>query len=144
MLSGAQALVEVASHPDVDAVMNSTPDHWHAPGTWLALERGKHVYVEKPCSHNPREGELLIALQKKYNKVVQMGNQQRSAPESREIIAAIHNGAIGKAFIDVFDESAHTIMDVKWLAQGTIYPDVSFLRCGLKNQNYCEYYWRTG
>jgi predicted dehydrogenase len=94
-----QNIMKVLDDKDVDVLINATPDHWHAPGTWLALERGKHVYVEKPCSHNPREGELLIALQKKYNKVVQMGNQQRSAPESREIIAAIHNGEIGKAFM---------------------------------------------
>jgi predicted dehydrogenase len=94
-----QNIFKVLDDKEVDVLINATPDHWHAPGTWLALERGKHVYVEKPCSHNPHEGELLIALQKKYNKVVQMGNQQRSAPESREIIAAIHNGAIGKAFM---------------------------------------------
>lgn len=94
-----QNIMKVLDDKEVDVLINATPDHWHAPGTWLALERGKHVYVEKPCSHNPREGELLIALQKKYNKVVQMGNQQRSAPESREIISAIHNGAIGKAFM---------------------------------------------
>ncbi|MBC6369122.1 Gfo/Idh/MocA family protein [Algoriphagus sp. AK58] len=94
-----QNILKVLDDKEVDVLINATPDHWHAPGTWLALERGKHVYVEKPCSHNPREGELLIALQKKYNKVVQMGNQQRSAPESREIISAIHNGAIGKVYM---------------------------------------------
>ena len=86
---------------DIDAVFHATPDHWHAPGTWMSLDAGKHVYVEKPCSHNPREGELLMALQKKYGKVVQMGNQQRSAPESREIIQEIHNGAIGEAFMAI-------------------------------------------
>lgn len=91
-------IMKVLEDADLDVLINATPDHWHAPGTWLALERGKHVYVEKPCSHNPKEGELLIAFQKKYNKVVQMGNQQRSAPESREIIQAIHNGVIGKAY----------------------------------------------
>jgi predicted dehydrogenase len=94
-----QNVMKVMDDKEVDIMVIATPDHWHAPGTWLSLERGKHVYVEKPCSHNPHEGELLIALQKKYNKVVQMGNQQRSAPESREIISAIHNGAIGKAFM---------------------------------------------
>ncbi|WP_026952909.1 Gfo/Idh/MocA family protein [Algoriphagus mannitolivorans] len=94
-----QNILKVLDDKEVDVLINATPDHWHAPGTWLALERGKHVYVEKPCSHNPWEGELLIAFQKKYNRVVQMGNQQRSAPESREIIAAIHNGAIGKVYM---------------------------------------------
>jgi len=85
----------------VDVVFNATPDHWHAPGSWLAMDAGKHVYVEKPCSHNPRESELLMSLQKYYNKVVQMGNQQRSAPESVEIIKAIHAGAIGEVYTAV-------------------------------------------
>jgi len=92
------SILKVIEDKEVDALINATPDHWHAPGTWLALEGGKHVYVEKPCSHNPYEGELLVAYQKKYGKVVQMGNQQRSAPESIEIIKEIHAGKIGNAY----------------------------------------------
>ncbi|MEX0884456.1 MAG: Gfo/Idh/MocA family oxidoreductase, partial [Cyclobacteriaceae bacterium] len=92
------SILKVIEDKEVDALINATPDHWHAPGTWLALEAGKHVYVEKPCSHNPYEGELLVAYQKQYGKVVQMGNQQRSAPESIEIIKAIHEGAIGDVY----------------------------------------------
>jgi len=83
---------------EIDAIFMATPDHWHAPGACMAMDAGKHVYLEKPCSHNPKEGELLVAYQKKYNKVVQMGNQQRSAPESREIIQEIHNGIIGEPY----------------------------------------------
>ena len=101
-VSGKAVLVndirEVFADQSVDAIFNATPDHWHAPGTWLAMQAGKHVYIEKPCSHNPREGELLVAFQKKYGKVIQMGNQQRSAKESREIIAEIHNGLIGDVY----------------------------------------------
>jgi predicted dehydrogenase len=82
----------------VNDIHDATPDHWHAPGTWMAMQAGKHVYIEKPCSQNPREGELLVAFQKKYGKVVQMGNQQRSAKESQEIIAAIHSGIIGDVY----------------------------------------------
>lgn len=89
---------EVLDDPDVDAIFNATPDHWHAPGTLMALQAGKNVYVEKPCSHNPEESEMLIEAQKKYGKVVQMGNQQRSAPHTIEIIKEIHNGAIGEAY----------------------------------------------
>jgi predicted dehydrogenase len=89
---------EVLEDPDVDAIFNATPDHWHAPGSIMAMEAGKHVYVEKPCSHNPREGELLVAAQKKYDKVVQMGNQQRSAPHTIDIINDIHNGVIGRPY----------------------------------------------
>ena len=83
---------------DVDALAIAAPDHWHAPATLLALEAGKHVYVEKPCGHNPREGELLVEAQKRYGHVVQMGNQQRSARTSIEIIEAIHNGLIGRTY----------------------------------------------
>ena len=83
----------------VDAVVIATPDHWHAPMALLALAAGKHVYVEKPCGHNAREGELLVAGQKRWNRVVQMGNQQRSAPRSIEAIAAIHGGAIGRPYL---------------------------------------------
>ncbi|QHV93912.1 Gfo/Idh/MocA family protein [Spirosoma endbachense] len=89
---------KVIADKNVDVLINATPDHWHAPGTWLAIQGGKHVYVEKPCSQNPREGELLVEFQKKYNKVVQMGNQQRSALESIDIVNQIHNGVIGKAY----------------------------------------------
>lgn len=89
---------EVLEDPEVDAIFNATPDHWHAPGSIMAMEAGKHVYVEKPCSHNPREGELLVAAQKKYDKVVQMGNQQRSAPHTIEIMNDIHNGVIGRPY----------------------------------------------
>lgn len=83
---------------NVDAIFMATPDHWHAPGACMAMQANKHVYLEKPCSHNPREGELLIAYQKKYNKLIQMGNQQRSSLESSEIIKDIHNGIIGDAY----------------------------------------------
>ncbi|WP_372638658.1 Gfo/Idh/MocA family protein, partial [Fodinibius sp.] len=89
---------EVHEDPEVDAIFNATPDHWHAPGALMAMEAGKHVYVEKPCSHNPAESELLVRAQQKYDKVVQMGNQQRSAAHTIEIIDEIHNGIIGEPY----------------------------------------------
>lgn len=82
----------------VDAVFNATPDHWHAPGAWLAMAHGKHVYLEKPCTHNPAEGEILVALQKKYDRLIQMGNQQRSSAYTKAIINDIHNGRIGDVY----------------------------------------------
>ncbi|MDO7171656.1 Gfo/Idh/MocA family protein [Mariniflexile sp. AS56] len=88
----------ILNDKEVDAVFMATPDHWHAPGACMAMQAGKHVFLEKPCSHNPEEGELLVAYQKKYNKVVQMGNQQRSSLQSQEIIKAIHNGVIGDVY----------------------------------------------
>ncbi|HEX3663442.1 MAG TPA: Gfo/Idh/MocA family oxidoreductase [Acidobacteriaceae bacterium] len=83
---------------DIDAVSIATPDHWHTPMAIDALQAGKHVYVEKPCSHNPAEGALLVAAQRKYGKLVQMGTQQRSSPHTIEIVQRIHDGLIGRAY----------------------------------------------
>jgi predicted dehydrogenase len=83
---------------DVDAITIATPDHWHAPMAIAGLQAGKHVYLEKPCSHNPAEGAMLVEAQKKYGKQVQMGTQQRSSPHTIEIVDKIHNGLIGRAY----------------------------------------------
>lgn len=82
--------------PEVDAVVIASPDHWHAPMAIMAIEAGKHVYVEKPCSHTPREGELLVEAARKHNRVVQMGNQRRSWSKVQEAIELVHNGEIGQ------------------------------------------------
>ncbi|WP_299429629.1 Gfo/Idh/MocA family oxidoreductase [uncultured Maribacter sp.] len=82
----------------VDAVFIATPEHWHAPMAIMALQAGKHVYVEKPCSHNPYENDLLVEAQKKYGKKVQMGNQQRSAKSSILAIKEIREGIIGDVY----------------------------------------------
>lgn len=84
---------------DFDALVVATPDHWHAPAAIMASQAGKHVYLEKPASHNPREGELLLATQKKYGNVIQMGNQRRSWPNVAKAIQEVHNGVIGKAYL---------------------------------------------
>lgn len=91
-------LRKVIADKEVDAIFNVTPDHWHTPGTVMALAADKHVYVEKPCSHNMYENELIVAAQKKYGKVVQMGNQQRSSAHTIEVVQEIHNGIIGDAY----------------------------------------------
>ena len=96
--TGVTDVRRVLDDPDVDALVIAAPDHWHAPATIMALQAGKHVYVEKPCSHNAREGELLVEAQRKYDRVVQMGNQQRSAPRSIEIIQEIRDGLIGRPY----------------------------------------------
>jgi predicted dehydrogenase len=88
----------ILQQKDVDAITIATPDHWHAPMAIAGLEAGKHVYVEKPCSHNPAEGEMLVQAQKKYGKLAQMGNQRRSDPKITEAIDKIHNGLIGKPY----------------------------------------------
>jgi predicted dehydrogenase len=83
---------------DLDAITIAAPDHWHAPASLMALKAGKHVYVEKPCSHNPAEGEMLVAASEKYGKLVQMGSQRRSFPKVIEGIRALHEGIIGRVY----------------------------------------------
>ncbi len=89
---------KLLEQPDLDAITIATPEQWHAPMALMALQAGKHVYVEKPCSHNPEEGEILVEAQKKYGKIVQMGNQQRSAPTSIQAVKDIREGIIGRAY----------------------------------------------
>jgi predicted dehydrogenase len=84
--------------PELDAVSIATPDHWHAPAAILACKAGKHVYVEKPGSHNGHESELLVAAARKYKRVVQMGNQRRSWPWVIEAIDALHSGELGNVY----------------------------------------------
>jgi predicted dehydrogenase len=82
----------------IDAITIAMPDHWHAPAALLGLSAGKHVYVEKPGSHNPAEATLLSQAASSSDKVVQMGNQRRSWPRVQEAIAELHNGALGKVY----------------------------------------------
>src|SRR5277367_3691118 len=89
---------KVLALKEIDAITIATPDHWHTPMAILGLQAGKNVYVEKPCSHNPAEGALLVEAQQKYGKLVQMGTQQRSSPHTIEIVDKIHNGLIGRAY----------------------------------------------
>src|SRR6266481_2667951 len=89
----------VLERKDVDAITIASPDHWHTPMAIAGLQAGKHVYVEKPCSHNPAEGAMLVAAQKKYGKLVQMGTQQRSSRHTIEVIEKIRAGEIGRPYL---------------------------------------------
>ncbi|HVS61506.1 MAG TPA: Gfo/Idh/MocA family oxidoreductase [Gemmatimonadaceae bacterium] len=84
----------------VDAIAIATPDHWHAPATILALDAGKHVYVEKPSGHDPREDELIVEAARKHGKLhVQLGTQARSGPHFIEVLQSIREGAIGTPYL---------------------------------------------
>ena len=84
---------------DVDALVCAAPNHWHAPATILACKAGKHVYVEKPCCHNPREGELMVEAARKHHRVVQMGSQRRSSPGIIRAVQELHAGVIGPVYL---------------------------------------------
>ena len=83
---------------NLDALIVTAPDHWHAPAALLACSAGKHVYLEKPCSHNPNEGEMLVKSAEKHKRVLQMGNQRRSWPNVAGAIADLHAGVIGRPY----------------------------------------------
>src|SRR5260221_8135524 len=93
---GVKDFREALDDKSVDALSIAAPNHWHAPAAILACNAGKHVYVEKPCCHNPQEGEWLLQAARKHDRVVQMGNQRRSYPWLIEAIHALHSGEIGK------------------------------------------------
>jgi len=88
----------ILDDPEVDALICAAPNHWHAPASILACSAGKHAYVEKPCCHNPREGELLIEAARKHKRCVQMGNQRRSGDKLIEAMSLLHEGRIGRVY----------------------------------------------
>ena len=83
----------------VDVLINATPDHWHALGTILACQAGKDVYVEKPLCHNVWEGRKMIEAARKYDRVVQLGTQSRSAPYLAEAREWLKSGKLGDVFL---------------------------------------------
>lgn len=107
MLEGVQQNVQTSAFKDfrksleskdIDAIVIAAPDHWHAPAALLAIQAGKHVYLEKPCSHNPNEGEILAKASAHYGKAIQMGNQRRSYPNVQQGIQDLLDGVIGRVY----------------------------------------------
>ena len=95
---GMKDFRKMLDDPTLNAVSIATPDHWHAPATILACSAGKHVYVEKPGSHNPQESEWMVAAARTHKRVVQMGNQRRSWPWVIEAMGALKSGEIGSLY----------------------------------------------
>jgi len=95
---GIKDVRQLLEDKSIDALVIAAPDHWHGPATILACQAGKHVYVEKPACHNPREGELMVAAARKHQRVVQLGTQRRSASKLIEAVEALRAGVIGKVY----------------------------------------------
>ncbi|MEJ7616940.1 MAG: Gfo/Idh/MocA family oxidoreductase, partial [Pyrinomonadaceae bacterium] len=87
---------KVIEAKDIDAVIVGTPDHWHAIPSIMACQAGKDVYVEKPLSISIGEGRMMVDAARKYNRVVQMGTQQRSAQHYADAVAYVRSGQLGK------------------------------------------------
>jgi predicted dehydrogenase len=89
----------VLDDKSIDAVWIATPDHWHSPAAILATDAGKHVYVEKPVSHNIREGRLLVEAARRNKRTVQVGMQSRSTPHVRQAVEVMRSGEIGEILV---------------------------------------------
>jgi predicted dehydrogenase len=94
-----QDLRKVFEDKDIDAVSVATPNHWHALATIWACQAGKDVYVEKPGSHNIREGRKMIEAAEKYKRIVQHGVQLRSSVAVQEAIKHLRDGLIGDVYM---------------------------------------------
>jgi predicted dehydrogenase len=99
---------------DIDAVVVATPDHWHALPTIMACQAGKDVYVEKPLALTVGEGRVMVETARRYDRVVQMGTQQRSAPHYTDAVEHVKSGKLGKvrlvrawAYLDWKGETPH-------------------------------------
>lgn len=90
---------KVLDDPDIDAVSIATPNHWHALATIWACQAGKHVYVEKPSSHNVYEGRKMIEAARKYDRRVQVGFQNRSIENVMQAMKFLHEGNIGDVYM---------------------------------------------
>ena len=93
---GAADLRKVLEDPTLDAISIATPNHWHSLMTIWGAQAGKHVYVEKPMSHDVAEGRVAVEAQKRYGVVVQHGSQRRSAEKIAGLHVAFQAGKFGK------------------------------------------------
>jgi len=91
-----QDMRKILDDKSIDVVSFATPNHWHALGAIWAMQAGKHVYVEKPATHNVHEGRAMIAAARKYKRMCQVGTQSRSNTGMRQSIAYMHDGMLGK------------------------------------------------
>jgi predicted dehydrogenase len=91
-----QDLRRVLDDKSIDIMSIATPNHWHALAAIWGLQAGKHVYVQKPVSHNVSEGRRIVEAAQRYNRICQTGTQSRSNPGMRDAIEFLHSGKLGK------------------------------------------------
>ena len=122
---GSADLRRLLEDKEVDAVIIATPDHWHAPATILACAAGKDVYVEKPVSHNLREGRLMVEAARKHRRVVQAGMQSRSRPSTIKAIGIAHSPLLGKVLMAKAWNAQHRA-DIGQKTNGAVPPGVDY------------------
>jgi predicted dehydrogenase len=100
---------KLIENKDIDGIVVSTPDHWHAIPSIDAMKAGKHVYCEKPMSHSINEGRMMEKVARKYNRILQTGSMQRSRDDFRKACELVRNGYLGKiekVWVEVGNPSA--------------------------------------
>ena len=98
--------LDLMPREDIDGVVVTTPDHWHAAPSIAAMKAGKHVYCEKPLSHTVKEGRKMVKAAKKYKRILQTGSMQRSRDNFRKACELVRNGYVGqvqKVLVNVGD-----------------------------------------
>jgi predicted dehydrogenase len=95
-IDGVRDFRRILERKDVDAVIVGTPDHWHALATILACQAGKDVYVEKPLATTIEEGRAMVKAARRYDRIVQVGTQQRSAKHFGDAVAFVRSGKLGR------------------------------------------------
>ena len=103
--------------PSVDVLAIAAPDHWHAPATIMACAAGKHVYVEKPASHNGHEGQMMLAAARNHQRVVQLGMQRRSSPGTIEAIGRLRAGEVYRLSANVPELPSKAVLDLMAILQ---------------------------
>jgi predicted dehydrogenase len=158
-VSEYRSYAELLAHPDLDAVVISTPDHWHAELTLAAVRAGKDVYVQKPFTLTHAEGVLVREAVQKSGRIVQVGSQQRSTAQFRraaELVRAGRVGAVRRVEIglpidptqpDPAEQPVPANLDYgAWLGstplapytETRVHPQLDYGRPGwLRNENYC-------
>jgi Oxidoreductase family, C-terminal alpha/beta domain/Oxidoreductase family, NAD-binding Rossmann fold len=94
-----QDIRKLLEDKSIDIISIATPNHWHALAAIWAMQHGKDVYVEKPVSHNVREGRMIVETARKLGKICQTGTQSRSQKGMRDAMAYVHSGKLGKVYL---------------------------------------------
>ena len=116
----------VLDRQDVDAVIVGTPDHWHAIPTIMACQAGKDVYVEKPLALTIGEGRVMVNAARRYNRVVQMGTQQRSSNHFKSAVDYVKSGALGKIRVVKTWAYQDWMGNIPRVADGDVPPGVDY------------------
>ena len=118
---------DIMARSDIDAVIIATPDHWHAAISIDAMRAGKDVFVEKPMALTLDEAAAMVAAEKRYGRILQVGSQQRSDPAMRQAVEIVRNGWIGE-ITEIHVDFMGDFAPVSLLAEQPVPADIDYDR----------------